>query len=81
MPYIPPHRRVSISNHDSPPQQIGELNYYITKKLLNWVKIHGESYTTYNEIIGLLDCIKLEFYRKKVAKYEDKKCKENGDVY
>ena len=81
MPYIPDHRRVAISYHTSPPQNIGELNYYLTKKLLNWIKMHGESYATYNEVMGLLECMKLELYRKGVAKYEDKKCKANGEVY
>lgn len=55
----------------------GELNYLITSIL------HGTyrpKYFSYNRAIGLLECIKLEFYRKKVAKYEDKKEKENGPV-
>ena len=58
----------------------GDLNYIITNILL---KALGESpnYARFNEIIGVLECCKLEMYRKKVAKYEDQKVKENGDVY
>ena len=39
------------------------------------------SYHAYNEIIGVLECVKQEFYRRMVAPYEDKKCEENGDVF
>ena len=81
MPYIPPHRRISINLKDTPPQTIGEMNYFLTKRILNWIELQGESYNIYNEAIGLLECIKLELYRKRVSKYEDKKCKQNGEVY
>ena len=33
------------------------------------------------EVRGVVECVKLEFYRRAVAAYEDEKCKENGDVY
>ena len=38
------------------------------------------SYQTYNDIVGVLDCAKMEIYRRLVAKYEDAKVEENGDV-
>ncbi len=57
----------------------GELNYFITSLLKYTYK--NPNYCTYNRIIGLLECIKLEFYRRAVSMYEDKKIKENGDVY
>lgn len=58
----------------------GNLNYIITLVLL---KALGDNpnYQRFNEIIGVLECCKLEVYRRKVAKYEDQKIKENGDVY
>ena len=31
--------------------------------------------------VGLLDAASKEFYRRRVAPYEDKKIAENGDVY
>ena len=37
-------------------------------------------YTDYNEIIGFLECCKLEYYRKKAGPYEDVKEQENGPV-
>ena len=60
---------------------IGSLNYCITKLCLNFLKRSIISYTALNEIPGVLECAKLEFYRKVLAKYEDKKCQENGEVY
>jgi hypothetical protein len=57
----------------------GELNYIITKILLAQVK--EPSYAKYNELIGVLECVKQEFYRRVVVLYEDKKKEENGDVF
>jgi len=41
----------------------------------------GVKYATLNTVIGVLECAKLELYRRVVADYEDQKCEENGDVY
>lgn len=56
----------------------GMLNYVITKLLLQ--SYPSTSYKVYNEIIGVLECCKLEFYRKQVAEYENQKEFENGSV-
>ena len=55
----------------------GNLNYFITR-LLKTVYIPG--YFNYNRVMGLLECIKQEFYRRDIASYEDEKIQENGDV-
>jgi hypothetical protein len=34
-----------------------------------------------NDVVGALDGAKAEFQRRVVAPYEDKKIRENGDVY
>ena len=57
----------------------GEMNYVITKILLDCLPC--ASYQDYQAIIGLLECVKQEFYRKRVAHFEDEKCKLNGEVY
>lgn len=59
----------------------GELNYLITRLLNEYVNSHGKSYATLNEVIGALECSKLELYRRIVAPYEDLKIEQNGDVY
>lgn len=82
MPYITQEQREelqewldSIVLFDLPS---GELNYVVTSLLL---KTNPKCYDDYNTLIGVLECIKLELYRKRIALYEDKKCAENGEVY
>jgi len=55
----------------------GELNYLISNILK---ESYPPKYFNYNRAIGLLECIKSEFYRRKVGPYEDIKIKENGDI-
>jgi len=60
----------------------GELNYAITKILLARLSnTKTPRYEDYNSIIGVLENVKLEMYRRKVAIYEQEKITENGDVY
>ena len=56
----------------------GELNYVLTKILLG---CRPETYADYNGLVGVLECVKLELYRRMVAPFEDSKKKENGEVY
>jgi hypothetical protein len=61
-----------------PPEEIdGELNYVVTKILK---EIYPLRYFHINKAIGVLECIKLEYYRRVAAPYEDSKIKESGDV-
>lgn len=82
MPYIPKERREALFNADAPEfEAAGELNFIFTELIKLYINQKGMSYNTCNEIIGVLDAAKLEFYRRVVAPYEDQKIKENGDVY
>ncbi len=58
----------------------GTLNYLFTKIAHIYIEVKGEKYQNYNDIIGALEGAKLELYRRRVSKYEDKKIKKNGDV-
>lgn len=58
----------------------GTLNYLFTKIAHIYINIKGENYQNYNDIIGALECAKLELYRRKISVYEDVKIKSNGDV-
>ena len=40
----------------------------------------NESYSSYADIIGTLECAKQELYRRWVAAYEDKAIVKNGDL-
>ena len=55
----------------------GELNYIITKIFLD---TNPRRYNDYNTLIGVLECAKLELYRKKIAIYEEEKIVENGEI-
>ncbi len=67
-----------VSLHDMPP---GELNYLFTVLAIMFTEQKGVSYTNMNEVMGVFESAKLEYYRRMVAPYEDEKIKENGDVY
>lgn len=57
--------------------QDGEINYIVSKILLG---IYEPRYFNFNRAMGVLECIKQEFYRRFIAKYEDEKIRENGDI-
>lgn len=81
MPYIKPEDRSKILLDETSISTPGELNYFISS-LLNWyINQKGKNYSTINEVIGVLECAKLELYRRIAAPYEDIKIEENGDVY
>ena len=84
MPYIDPLRRVYFTDAlDSLLDDIsspGELNFVVTSLLHGILKRQGKSYGQLNALVGVLECAKLEFYRRKAAPYEDEKVAENGDV-
>jgi hypothetical protein len=66
--------------HARNPEQTrdGLLNYSVTR-ILNKT-FPDARYHDYNEIIGFLECCKLEYYARKVAPYEILKATQNGEV-
>lgn len=81
MPYIDQNRRDAIDTGIVKVSTAGELNYKITTLALAYLSLKGTSYQTFNDIVGALEGAKLELYRRRIAEYENKKAKENGDVY
>jgi len=55
----------------------GEINYIVTRILK---EVYPLRYFNLNRAVGVLESCKLEFYRRIVGPYEDKKIEENGDV-
>ena len=85
MPYIKPEFRPAI---DEVIQQLdkhvitaGDLNYAITKLILRVSIGSGGGYNYIALVTGVLENVKLEFYRKFATKFEDGKEKLNGEVY
>jgi hypothetical protein len=60
---------------------VGDLNYIITMLINNFIEKNGKRYENLNSVIGVLECAKMEYYRRIISIYEDKKILENGDVY
>lgn len=59
----------------------GAANYIITRILSEGIAPGQQyNYSRINDIIGVLECAKLEFYRRIAAPYEDVKIRENGDI-
>lgn len=58
-----------------------ELNFLICTQIDLFIKTHGLSYHTLEEIDGALDLARLEFVRRIVAPYEEIKRVENGEVF
>ena len=57
----------------------GDLNYIIST--LIWTLFdRTPSYTQGNSFLGVLSAVAAEFYRRKLAPYEDKKIIDNGDI-
>ena len=86
MPYIKKERRRELSVPSNWPmvglaQDVGELNYQITCLVDDFISRKKLKYSEINSAIGVLECAKMELYRRIAAPYEDEKCKENGDVY
>jgi hypothetical protein len=87
LPYIKPESRVKYEKvldeligilKSLPVDEVdGELNYVVTKILK---QIYPVRYFQINKAMGVLECVKLEFYRRVAAPYEDKKIKKSGDV-
>jgi len=80
MPYISVEKRLDPSVLTAPTTE-GELNYSMTRLVERFRAQKGDSYATFNAIVGALESAKLEFYRRVVSPYEDLKRELNGDVY
>lgn len=59
----------------------GKLNFAISKLIDGYAEKMGRNYMTYNAIIGVLECAKLEYYRRRIALYEIEKAAQNGEVF
>jgi hypothetical protein len=81
MPYIRQSER-ELLEHGEAPTTPGQLNYLLTVLISGYMSSRGgTTYTNLNEVIGVLECAKLELYRRVAAPYEDRKRLGNGDVY
>lgn len=79
MPYITQQAKDELKAGRRP-RSVGELNYCLTRLMTEYChSVLG--YGDINDVIGAIECAKLEFYRRMAVPYEDQKIIENGDVY
>lgn len=88
MPYIKRQSRAQYQNIISelgklipsdPMERPGHINYVVSLLI---EKVYGKNlrYAHHNEVVGVLNCIVAEFYRRKTVPYEDEKIKSEGDL-
>ena len=63
------------------PANAGEFNFLVTDLADNCLLAWGLNYANINALIGALECVKLELYRRVAAPYENVKINVNGDVF
>ena len=72
---------VDLETDDDQNNMEGNINYAITRLLM---MVYGDHETTrysqINDAMGVLECIKQEFYRIVAAPYENQKIFDNGPV-
>lgn len=76
MPYIAPELRPAARPDTA---DAGGLTYLLYKLCLEALPAEPR-YRDHHAVIGALEAAKLEYYRRHVAPYEDRKIAENGDV-
>ena len=92
MPYIKQKDRVALrplvealmdelSKQKSMDKAVGTVNYTFSRILGRVLNIHGLRYCNLNALIGVLECCKMELYRRIAVPYEEKKIADNGDVF
>lgn len=75
------HALVDLEYDDPENNTEGNINYVITRLLMMvYGDKNGTRYSQINDALGVLECVKQEFYRKVASPYEDQKEFENGEV-
>ncbi|MDI6733277.1 MAG: hypothetical protein QME51_04510 [Planctomycetota bacterium] len=88
MPYIDKNNRKNLAPElnalikklkTTPDEKVdGCLNYCISVMLK---ELYSASYFNYNRMMGVINCVNQEIYRRLVSKYEDEKITEKGDIF
>lgn len=83
MPYITRTRRPELDRviAQLPRLEAGDLAYVLYRIVQDCHHMaQSRGFQCLSGLLGILEAVKLEFYRREVAPYEDDKIRENGDV-
>ena len=82
MPYIPPATWEAFLPHSKEvPENEGQLNFQISCLFNEYMMKHGLHYNRMGDCVGAAENAVAEFRRRVMDPYEDRKRRENGDVY
>ena len=81
MPAIEQSERERLSNPTEPIGNVGNLTYIFTREARRYWVNSNRRYVDIASILGALLCTILYFWDYIGKPYEEKKTKENGDVY
>ena len=59
---------------------VGDINYVVTRVIGQYLKRKDLNYGNIAGVIGTLQCVILELYRRVAVDYEETKIIQNGDV-
>lgn len=79
MPYITDHEKQRLESQN--PESPGQLTYVLQQTLQRYIKTRGLSYATLAECLGALAGTEHDLVRRVVTPYEERKQRENGDVW
>lgn len=79
MPYIKEEDKKRLDYEN--PETVGELTYVFCVIADDYIAKKGKNYATLAEVHAALGNSDKEIYRRITAPYEDKKIKENGEVF
>ena len=79
MPYIDKKTKEIIASENKL-ENAGSLNYAINQLVADYMEQNKFCYQTLNDVVGAMECAKMELYRRIAAPYEDEKIGDNGDV-
>jgi hypothetical protein len=85
MPYINQKERkvyeqVLVDMLNLPAMNPGQLNYVLTIICKEYMYKNGTHYKTINDVIGVLNCVQHEMYRRVAVPYENDMMIINGDI-
>ena len=80
MPYLEQGIRESLDQGRKATKP-GELHYLISTLCNDYLATRGISYTSLNEVHGVLACAQLEIFRVITGPYEELKRANNGEIW
>jgi hypothetical protein len=80
MPYITQPQKQEIDNGRHP-EDVGELTYKLYRTCVEYLLDHSDTYLTRAQVLGAVNAVSQEFYRREVAPYEEIKRIQNGDIF